>query len=113
MRKLRLACSGRVLVSVAEVRAIGFANTVADAALVAAFQLGDDIGIGDVAAGHADEINNMFANGVARCGQIADLRGMKDGQPDLAPEAARLFKEWRERGGHADDRNRQARRRRE
>ena len=101
MRKLRLARGGRVLDAVAEVRAIGRADTVADAVLLAAFQLGDDIGIGDVAAGHADEIDNLLANGVARGGQIVDPRGVKDGQPDLAPEAARLFKEGRERGGHA------------
>ena len=89
MRKLRLARGGRVLDAVAEVRAIGRADTVADAVLLAAFQLGDDIGIGDVAAGHADEIDNLLANGVARGGQIVDPRCVKDWQPDLAPEAAR------------------------
>ena len=101
VRKLRLAGGGRVLDAVAVVRAIGGPDTVADPVLLAAFQLGDDIGIGDVAAGHADKIDDLFTHGVTRGGQIVDPRGVQDGQPDLAPETARLLKKGRERGGHA------------
>ena len=101
MRKLRLARGGRVLDAVAEVRTIGGADTVADAVLLAAFQLGDDIGIGDMATGHADKIDNLFADSVTCCGQIVDPRGVEDRKSDFAPEAPGLFKEGRERGGHA------------
>ena len=101
MGKLCLARSCRVLDAVAEVRTIGCADTVADAVLLATFQLGDDIGIGDVATGHADKIDDLFTDGVACGGQIVDPRGVKDGKSDFAPEAPGLFKEGRERGGHA------------
>ena len=98
--KLSLARGGRVLDAVAEVGAIGRADTVADAVFLAAFQLGDHIGSAmwpRVMPTRSTTCSRMAWRAVAR----SLIRVAKDGQPDLAPEAARLFKEGRERGGHA------------
>ena len=100
MRQLALARCRRVLDAIAEVRAVGCPDAASDPVL-AAFKLGDDIGIGDMAAGHADKIDDVFADGVAGCRQIIDPRGVKNRKPDLPPEAAGLFKERRQRRRHA------------
>ena len=101
MWQLRLARRGWVLDAIAEIRTIGRPDACPDTILFAGFQLGDDIGVGDMAAGHADKIDDFLADGIARGGKVIDAGGMKHGKPDRAPEPAGLFKEGRQRGRHA------------
>ena len=79
------------------------AHAGANALFLAAHQFRDQMGIGDMGAGHADEVHVTLAQRVARGGQIGDPARVDHGQPRRLTDAARngqMRRRW-----HAHGRN--------
>ena len=72
-----------------------------DAALKSGCDLRDDVGIGDMGAGHCDHVEKAIADSVP-CGRdVGNAGSMEHRQADLALKGADLHKPGRDGRGHA------------
>ena len=70
------------------VQAVGGAYTGSDLFLACLDDLGHDVGVGNVGPGHADHVNQVLSNRVARCCHVVDLGAMEYGQVGLGAHPA-------------------------
>ena len=78
----RVVDAERVLALIDPVDAVAHADAGADAVLLAALELGHDVRVGDVGAGHADHVDEALLRRAQRAvRQVGDARGLEHGQP--------------------------------
>ena len=81
--------------------AVSCADAGADAALEPGCDLRDDVGIGDMGAGHRDHVEKAVADCVPRGRDVGDAGGVEHRQADFALEGADLREPGRDGRCHA------------
>ena len=81
--------------------AVSCTDAGADAALEPGCDLRDDVGIGDMGAGHRDHVEKAVADCVPRGRDVGDAGGMEHRQADFALEGADLREPGRDGRCHA------------
>ena len=89
----RVVHAGRAIVP----HAVRHPDTGANAVLFATFELGDDIRIGDVRAGHRHHVEQAIADRVPRGRKIGNARRVKHGQLNLGTKTPRGLQPGRDR----------------
>ncbi len=106
MRHGRLAPRGGILdaerigADIDPVEAIAGAHALADVVETALHQLAHDMGVGDMAAGHADHVAMAFLDGARGGGEILDVVGVEDRQIGDLLRGAGEIEELRRRKTH-------------
>ena len=109
VRQRRLAPGRRVVQTerlaafVDAIDAVADPDARADARLLAAHDLGDDVRIRHVRPGHADHVDQAFADRVARGREIADARRVEGGHAEGGAHLAGERQVGRRGGAHAGD----------
>ena len=99
----RIVNTQRIVAFVEPVEAVGGANAGADVLFPALNNFSDNMRIGDVRPGHADEIELAFGDGMAGSGDVVDAGRMENRK---LGKAANLCGEIQmRRGAHAADRD--------
>ena len=99
----RVVDAERLVALVDAVEAVGGADAGADLVLAAGRDLARDVRVGDVGAGHADEVELARGDRVARGRDVVDARGVEDRQAERGLDLAREVEV--RRGGRAVDRD--------
>jgi len=85
------------------IEAVAGADAWADAVLLAAGHLRDQVRIGHLGAGHADQVDQSGGDGVAGGRYVRDPRRVHDRYPDRAPHLPGEREMGRGRGAHGRD----------
>ena len=85
------------------VQAVAGAHAGSDPILVARFDFRDDVRVGDVGAGHPDQVQQPVADGVAGGGHIVDPAGVHHRHAHRAFDLAGEFQVRRDGGAHRRD----------
>lgn len=83
------------------IKAISRADTGAYRVFLLFFVLSDDVGVGDVGPGHADEIENVLGNGVPGHGDVCNPAGVNEWGLNVLSKLIHLGEPGRQRRPHS------------